>query len=469
MKKTRKLLALSLLFLFSFGFVTLMLPAASGFVLYLTPQQSVSVCDVTHCFYVSTTGSDATGNGSSSNPFLTITHAISVGDSNDPNNSTVVVGPGTYDEMVVIINYKITLMSLSGQPSNTIINATGQPVGIIIAGPATAGSIVEGFTVEYANNHGIYVQDSSKVIIENNVANGNGVDVIAGLGEDKAIQLAGTSGSTVAGNTVVGNEYGGIGITDDGPYPPSWNYTQVPISGVPAPTLNPGDGNVISGNYIAENKPNHCAIVLSAYNPGGGVSNNLVSDNVVVDNENGVIVAADTGNTVVKNNTVIGNQILNNGEGGIILHSNAPGDAVVGNVFMDNVISGNGPYEASPTTMWGIILGGFGPVAVVNTTIVGNTFANENIGIVVVNGNNTMLSGNIMTPTVLKATNGTVTSMTTTTAMTSSSSTSTTSGVSTTTFDVIVGVLILIDVIIVGIFFVFRRKPASPAAAPKTS
>ncbi len=388
------------------------MPAASAFIIYLTPKQSVSVCDVTHCFYVSTTGSDVTGNGSVNKPFLTINHAISVGDSTAPNNSTIIVGPGTYNEMVVVVGYKITLMSQSGQPSNTIINATGLPCGIMVGGPATAGTIIEGFTVEYANNHGIYVQDSSKVIIENNIVNGNGVDVIAGLGEDKAIQLAGTSSSTVAGNTVVGNLYGGIGITDDGSFPPSWNFTQVPIAGFPTPALNSGNGNMISGNYVAENKPNHCAIVISAYNPGGGVSDNILSDNVVVNNENGIIIAADTANTVVKSNMVINNNILNNGEGGVIVHSNAPGDVVTGNMIMDNLISGNGPYSG-PTQLWGVILGGFGPVAVTNTSITGNTFANQAIGIVVVNGNSTLVEGNIMTPTVTLAVNGTVTSTST--------------------------------------------------------
>lgn len=421
--------------------------------------QSVSVCDLTHCFYVSTTGSDTTGNGSVSAPYATITKAVSIAETTAPGNATVIVEPGTYNEMV-LITQKLTLMSESGQPSNTIVNATGQPNGIIIAGSSAAGTIVEGFTVYGANNHGIYAQDTSGVIITNNVANGNGVDVIASLGEDKAIQLAGTSDSTVSGNVVVGNLYGGIGITDDGSLPPSWNSTAVPITGMPAPAPNPGDDDVISGNYIALNKPNHCAIVVSSYNPGEGVSNNVVSDNVVVNNQNGVIVAADTPNTIAINNTVINNNILNNGEGGVIVHSNAPGDVVTGNVINNNVISADGYLP----TLEGVIIGGgdmSASAAVTNTTIVENTFENEAIGILIVNGNNTMVQGNIMGPTVSKAVNGTVTVITsapsvstvtlTTTFATTAIGTVTTTATTTTTSVPIWGYAAIAIALIVGV------------------
>jgi parallel beta-helix repeat protein len=278
-------------------------------------------------------------------------------------------------------------------------------VGIAIVGDLSSGSVVEGLTVENANNEGIFVQDSSKVIVEYNVVSNNGLNVFAGVGEDKSIQLTGTVESTVAGNAVVGNHYGGIGIADDGPINPSWNSTAAPGLGVPAGVSNPGDNNVVSGNTITNNRPNHCAIVVSSYDQGEGVANNIVSDNVIVDNQNGVIIAADTPNTAAVNNTVISNNILNNGEGGVIVHSNGPGDVVTGNSILNNVIDGNGYLP----TLEGVIVGGEGPVAVQSTSIVGNTFMNEAIGIQIVNGKGTMVGGNAMEASVNLAVNGTVT------------------------------------------------------------
>jgi len=357
--------------------------------------------------YVSPSGSDTTGNGSFSSPFATITHAVTQATSyyaSSKNASTIVVEPGTYDEMVVITT-PITLMSAYGMPSSTIINASGLANGIVVVGATAAGSVVEGFSVVSADNHGIFVQDSSNVRIENNLAANNGQNPQAGLGENKAIQLTGTSDSTISGNTIVGNLYGGAGVTDDGPIDPSWNASAAPGSNIPAGTANSGNNNSITVNTIINNRPNHCAIVVSSYNQGEGVSNNVVSGNIVVDNQNGVILAADVSNTIAINNTVVGNNIVDNGEGGVIVHSNAPGDVVTDNSIVNNVISGDGYLP----TLEGVIVGGEGPVAVTNTMIAGNTFQNEMIGVQIVNGNNTLVGANIMTATVKLGYNGTVT------------------------------------------------------------
>jgi parallel beta-helix repeat protein len=353
-------------------------------------------------YYVSPVGSDTTGNGSVGSPFATISHAVALATA----GTSVIVEPGTYAEMVVV-SVQVKLLSQSSQPSNTIIDATGKPNGIAVVGSSTAGTVVEGFTVRNANDEGIYVQDSSQAVIENNVVTHNALQPFAGVGEAKGIQLTGTSTSTVADNTVIGNEYGGIGVTDVGAINPSWNVTAAPNAGVPAATANPGNDNMISGNFVVGNRPNHCAIVISAYNTGEGVSDNIVSGNTVVDNQNGVIVAADTPNTIAVNNTILSNTILNNGEGGVVVHSNAPGDVVTGNLISGNVFSADG----YPPTLEGIIVGGEGPVPVQATTITGNTFQNEAIGIQIVNAKTTYVGGNVYEATVRLPVNGTVTNI----------------------------------------------------------
>ncbi len=349
--------------------------------------------------YVSTSGSDSGGDGSAANPYATISHAVGVA----PAGATVVVGPGTYAESVTISKL-IVLTSQSADPSNTIINALGQPNGIVVYGPATAKTIIEGFTVENANNHGIFVQDSFKVIIENNVVTHNGLNVIPGLGEDKAITLLGTSNSTIAGNKVLGNLYGGISVNDDGPINAGWNSTAVPSAGIPNGSPNPANGNSISGNLVAGNKPHHCSIVVSAYDQGEGTSYNVVSNNDVIDNTAGIIVAADTPNTVAIGNDVVSNTILNDGEAGVVLHSNAPGDVVTNNLVADNLFSndGSGPQISA------ILVGGEGPVPVQNTTIRDNVFQVEYVGIQIVNGLQTFVGGNQFLASVTQPINGTV-------------------------------------------------------------
>lgn len=363
--------------------------------------------------YVATTGSDTSGNGSLSAPFATISQAVSVA----PPGAIVAVSPGTYNEMVVITQ-AVTLESRTFQATDVKVNALGKANGIVILGPAASGTVVDGLTVENADNHGIFVEDANNVIIENNIVSGNGLNVIAGLGEVKAVQLAGSSNSTVAGNRVVGNLYGGIGICDDGPLLATWNNTAVPGARIPNGQPNPGNNNVISGNVVEGNRPNHCSIVVSAYNQGEGVSNNIVSYNTVVDNTAGIIVAADTANTIAINNSVIFNTILNDQEAGVVLHNNAPGDVVSGNVVTGNIIGNDG----SGATLTGILVGGEGPVPVLNSTITNNVFQDEYCGIQIVNGNFTFVGGNIMAPSIPVPINGTVIFISTSSASPSGSS-----------------------------------------------
>lgn len=340
--------------------------------------------------YVGPGGSDTTGSGSRTAPYRTIQKAIDA----VPSGGTVVLQPGTYRTMVSITKV-VTLESESGQSgtsATTIIDATGQPVGILIDGTAAAGTTISGLTVEHANNHGIFVHDSSDVTIENDVITDNGLKPNKKLDEDKAIQLVGTSNSLVADNIVTFNKAdGGIGVADDGHVDP----------GAATPGLaRPGDGNTIRGNTVERNTGG-CAIVIASYNPGQGVAKNVVTANRLVDNVPGpIVVAADPPGTSATDNVVSDNTVMGGAIAGIIVHSNAPGQSVADNVVTGNTVSGNGADkqvgDMRPTGI--VIAGTVGPVS--GTRITANAISNEYYGIWQAKVAGTILAANHFAPGV---------------------------------------------------------------------
>ena len=238
------------------------------------------------------------------------------------------------------------VIATSGQKISSTINASGCDIGIYV-GPGTSGVVINGAKVTGANDHGIFVQDASNIVIKNNVVSGNGIAPNTAIQENKAIELVGTSHSTVSGNVVRDNlADGGIGVADDGPaIDPG-----APVASATSPL--PGNGNVVTNNYVKDNAAG-CGIVVAAYNEGGGVSHNVVSDNRVVGGWSGapgtsipyvggIVVAADSPSTNVAHNTVSMNTIVVSLIPGIVVHSNAPGDYVSGTILYKNYITKNG-------------------------------------------------------------------------------------------------------------------------------
>ncbi|MGC8661695.1 MAG: hypothetical protein ACP5TZ_04235 [Nitrososphaeria archaeon] len=347
--------------------------------------------------YVSTTGSNVTGNGSMANPYATIQYAVNAA----PPHAVIVVEPGTYNEMVNVTK-SLTIESVSGQPSNTIINATGLTFGIIVSGPTTIGTTINGFTIFGAASHGIFVEDSYNVVIEHNTLAHDGVNttLTQEIPEDKAIELVGVSNSTVVGNTVIDSLGGGIGVSDNGPINPGYIGSGIP---------SVASYNVISTNWII-NTVGGCGIVISSYNAGEGVIGNIVTGNILVSDFSSIIIAADLPNTQALNNIVSYNTILNTGEAGVVIHSNAPGDVVDNNIIIGNTISADGdPFSVPHIPIYtGILVGGEGPVPVKNTVISSNTIDKETYGVAVINGIGTqVLSNNIFTQSVEIPVNGT--------------------------------------------------------------
>jgi hypothetical protein len=297
------------------------------------------------------------------------------------------------------------LIAHGGQTiSGRVINAAGCDLGIYV-GPGVTGVTIKNDVVTGANDHGIFVQDSSMDTITANTVVGDGVltgthscNVIAFpcIAEDKAIQLSGTSNTWVTGNYVEGNSAdGGIGVSDDG------------MAGDPGAIL-PGfnhtaHGDHVVGNTIVNNDLG-CGIVVAGYDPGLGVHNVWLLDNTILGlsqvatggytgfDVGQIVIATDGPATMVLNTWVTGNVIDGSQLPGLVVHANVPGDVISGTHLIDNVIGNNSGYPvafASPNTPLvstgiSIVAEAYGqPMAPIieNTWVISDTVAYDTVGL----------------------------------------------------------------------------------------
>lgn len=258
------------------------------------------------------------------------------------------------------------ILTSNQQLIGTTVNATGCDVGIYI-GPGTDNVLISGVTVTGANEHGIFVQDASRVTIQYSVVTGNGVagnacppsgaPPIGCIAEDKGIELVGTSDSVISHNVVSHNSAdGGIGVADDGPTDPG------------APNTHPGNSNgakndVVSDNLIIDNSKG-CGIVIAAYNRGTPVENVQVQGNTVIGAAPAtgqffpppnpfigqIVVATDGPFAEISNTQVVGNDLDGSELPGIVVHSNVFGDVITQTQIQDNMIADNGYYPGFPAT-----------------------------------------------------------------------------------------------------------------------
>lgn len=294
------------------------------------------------------------------------------------------------------------------------IDATGCDIGVYV-GPGVFGVKITGATITNANDHGIFVQDTSGTMISGDVVVHNGLashKCSASvpppcIPEDKAIELSGTSHVTVRDTMVVGNiADGGIGVSDDGPVDPG-----APAAGA----LRTSSENVLEGNTIA-NDAFGCGIVLASYDAGAGVRDNLVLHNSVTGSApgtgpfvGGIVVAADAPGTHVWDNSILFNQVFESVIPGIVVHSNAPGDRVWGNALIGNLLVNNGFQSPpdDPTVPTGIEVVAEGHPGETNAPLLTDTFVLDNtadsdsIGVWLCDETHTViigLHGNAITP-----------------------------------------------------------------------
>jgi hypothetical protein len=281
--------------------------------------------------------------------------------------------------------------------------ATGCDVGIYV-GPNVKNVLITNVKVTSANDKGIFVQDSSNVVIKNSVVEGNGVHPSKGIAENKAIQLTGTTNSVVEDNTVIHNSAdGGIAITDD----------SISIDpGAPNPGTNhEALGNVIKDNLVKDNKAG-CGLGVFAFGPGG--EDNTLLNNVVIGSAPGtgpyvgqILIATDLPSTSLRNTYIIGNTVDGSILPGIVIHANAKGDLIKDTWIKDNSISKIGFYfpgfpfttPNTPTHQTGISIvaevskGETTPPLVSSTFVISNVVKSNAFGVWLCNSINTDVDG----------------------------------------------------------------------------
>lgn len=341
------------------------------------------------------------GPGCSSATYTTIGAAVAAASP----QATIVVCPGSYPEDVVIPASKPLTLKGVGNP---IINAMNLANGLQIL---ASNSTVEGFTIGYATGEGILVGSQpglggtvsgvtvrDNTVIDNDRGNPTGGSIsnssygqcnvsAAGPGDcGEGVHLLSADHTTVVGNDITANS-GGILISDEN---------------------GPADGNVIASNTVSENALD-CGITLAGHHLGtttngttwtpvasaaGGVFDNTIRNNVSTNNGvlgqgGGVLMATGVPGGAVYDNTVTGNNISGNGLAGVTVHAHSPGENLNGNVVEGNRIGtnnidgdpdfgGNTPPAIDPLTTGVIVATAASPIAI---TIKGNLIQNDHYGI----------------------------------------------------------------------------------------
>ncbi len=190
--------------------------------------------------YVSPTGADV--HRCSESACLTINYAISQADAGD----VISVGPGTYHESVNVTK-RLTLVG-----HNATIDAAGQsapPNGVVISGAGAAGSQLTGFTITNAGLEGVFVLQTTRITIDNNIVINNDtygpfnpacVNQPDDCGEAVHLQ---TVTNSIVRNNLVRDNIGGILLTDEN---------------------GPTSGNMISDNTVLNNTLD-CGITLASH------------------------------------------------------------------------------------------------------------------------------------------------------------------------------------------------------------
>lgn len=281
-------------------------------------------------YYVNQADPNATDqeSGTLAQPFLTIGAAATRALAGD----TVVVASGSYQEQVTVKNSgnaaaPVVFMAAEG----ATVTVTGGKYGFLIS--AMNWITIRGFHVTGTTNTGIYALNSSNLTLEGNEVSFAGQPVNGLTAE--GIKVTGTTNSLITKNTIHHNTDAGIylkagstGNTISGNE--SFLNAQVYQRAAPGIDIR-SSGNTIIGNHTHHNEDSGIQVRSNTGNTEA--ANNFILSNITHDNgDHGIDVLRAVGQVIV------GNSVYNNQTAGINVEGNSSGATLANNISVDNAI-----------------------------------------------------------------------------------------------------------------------------------
>jgi parallel beta-helix repeat protein len=225
--------------------------------------------------FVDTGGSDTTGDGSQSSPYATIVNAVIEANSGD----TINVAAGTYTGNIPL---KSGIKLLGAGADVTTIQGPG--TSNVIDGRNVQKVIISGFTIAGAGdgNSGIFCQGCNGVIIRSNRINDNGT---SSSSFSYGIELEGSTSALIEKNEIARNPRFGILISVD-------SYANVRNNII---TDNGTGGILLTTGSTINAKDSYILNNVIDRNGGTGIDtrvNDVISNNIISNNQNGIIVTA---------------------------------------------------------------------------------------------------------------------------------------------------------------------------------
>ena len=265
-------------------------------------------CEYGNVYYVSTTGNNESGDGSSENPFKTIQYAIQASITGD----TIIVESGVYEENINFYGSSITLASqfvFTQDTSfilNTVIDGGDYNSVVIFANGEDTTSKIIGFTIKNGEGVGAGILcESASPIIENNIIKEN---MLVGDHSGGGI-LCNYSSPIIRNNKIINNRFlpysadfafggGGIYCTNSSPLIEnnviSGNLTIWPLGFA---NLHFGGGIlcikctdvIIRGNVISNNYASYGGGIC-CWLSEGSLSNNIIYNNIATAKGGGIYI-----------------------------------------------------------------------------------------------------------------------------------------------------------------------------------
>ena len=321
-------------------------------------------------WYISTTGSDVTGNGSEQYPFATIQHGITI----SSNTDIILVQPGTYVENINFNGKLITVGSLyfttqdTSYISSTIIDGDSIDSVVTFENTENSSAVLSGFTItngSLSTGGGIKCINSSSPNLQHLAISGNSADIGGGLYCNASHPSL--SNITISDNSVSGTYGYGGGILCENSSNPSFedvtistnsadygggifcwysipSLLNVTISGNSADSLG---GGIYCHNYsspslqnvtISDNSANDGAGIACTYASDPDIQDVAIIDNTAINKGGGIFSVGSYPS--FENVTVSGNSADRGG--GCYIEASSPSFENV--IITNNLASGTYGY-----------------------------------------------------------------------------------------------------------------------------